>query len=54
MEKEINFGPHKIPQIEDINTYLDKKTGFKLYPVAGLLEPREFLNFLAYRLFPST
>lgn len=45
---------NNIPQISDINIYLNKKTNFNIRPCAGLLSSRNFLNALAYRTFFST
>lgn len=43
-----------IPTFQDLNSLMTRKTGFILYPVAGLINARSFLSFLAFRAFPST
>mmetsp|Transcript_16140 Transcript_16140/g.39314 ORF Transcript_16140/g.39314 Transcript_16140/m.39314 type:complete len:378 (+) Transcript_16140:251-1384(+) len=48
------YGKGAIPQISDVSSYLEDKTGFSLRPVGGLLTPRDFLNGLAFRVFHST
>ena len=45
---------NNIPQILDINNFLNKKTNFNIRPCAGLLTSRDFLNALAHRTFFST
>ena len=40
MEKECGFSDTNIPQARDISKFLTKKTGFTLWPVAGLLSSR--------------
>ena len=50
----IDFREDNIPQLQDINEYLKKKTGFHVRPVAGYLSPRDFLAGLAFRVFHCT
>ncbi|CAG9325029.1 unnamed protein product [Blepharisma stoltei] len=53
-KKHCSFREDNIPQLQDINEYLIQKTGFRLKPITGLLSQRDFLNFLAFRVFAST
>lgn len=57
LEKFINANVvcrNKIPQLRDINDYFKNTTGMFFRPTGGLLSEREFLNTLAFRVFPST
>jgi phenylalanine-4-hydroxylase len=54
MRKNCGFERNNIPQLQDVNNYLGSKTGFKFIPVSGTLAPREFLTFLAFKMFPCT
>ncbi|EGR33242.1 hypothetical protein IMG5_057970 [Ichthyophthirius multifiliis] len=44
----------QIPQLCDLDSYLQSKTNFRIKPAAGILSQREFLNALAHRVFFST
>ena len=54
MREHCGFRRDNIPQMVDINEYLSAKTGFRMNPIAGLLSARDFLNYLAFRVFAST
>ena len=44
----------RIPQLEDVNARIRPLTGFRMFPVAGLVTARAFLSFLADRIFLAT
>lgn len=54
MKRHCNYDRNTIPQQEDISSFLESQTSFKMRPVAGLLSSRDFLNGLAFRVFFCT
>jgi phenylalanine-4-hydroxylase len=54
MTRECGYSAHCVPQVRTVDEFLRHRTGFRLRPVAGLLDSRNFLNALAFRVFFST
>src|SRR6476469_3169282 len=48
------FDTDRIPQLDEVSRKVEAISGFKLEPVAGLVEPRVFLESLARGVFLST
>lgn len=51
---DIGFSQDQVPQLAELDDYLRQKTGFRIQPVSGLVNGRDFLASLAQRVFPST
>ncbi|MGH9930566.1 MAG: phenylalanine 4-monooxygenase [Pyrinomonadaceae bacterium] len=52
--KRLAFAPDRIPQLREVNEKVQAISGFRLEPVAGLVEPRVFLESLASGIFLCT
>lgn len=52
--RELAFAPDRIPQLSEVNEKVQAMSGFRLEPVAGLVEPRVFLESLASGTFLCT
>jgi phenylalanine-4-hydroxylase len=52
--KQLNFLPDRIPQLREVNEKVLAISGFRLEPVAGLVQPRVFLENLADGVFLCT
>ncbi|CAD8049191.1 unnamed protein product [Paramecium primaurelia] len=53
IENALGF-KYKIPQLSEIDAYLQAETGFRIKATHGILSQREFLNALAHRVFCCT
>jgi phenylalanine-4-hydroxylase len=52
--RRLAFAPDRIPQLREVNKKVQAISGFRLEPVAGLVEPRVFLESLASGTFLCT
>ena len=52
--QKLNFAPERIPQLREVNQKVLAISGFRLEPVAGLVQPRVFLENLADGVFLCT
>jgi phenylalanine-4-hydroxylase len=52
--KNLDFVPDRIPQLREVNEKVIAISGFRLEPVAGLVQPRVFLENLADGVFLCT
>src|SRR5437870_4373410 len=52
--RRLSFAPDRIPQLREVNEKVQAISGFRLEPVAGLVEPRVFLESLAKGVFLCT
>src|SRR5258707_12117482 len=52
--QKLNFAPQRIPQLREVNEKVLAISGFRLEPVAGLVQPRVFLENLAGGVFLCT
>ena len=52
--KRLALAPDRIPQLSEVNEKVRAISGFRLEPVAGLVEPRVFLESLAEGIFLCT
>ena len=50
----MNFDPNQIPQLREVSKKVQAISGFRLEPVAGLVQPRVFLENLAAGVFLCT
>ena len=52
--ERLDFDADRIPQLDEVSRKVEAISGFRLEPVAGLVEPRVFLESLARGVFLST
>jgi phenylalanine-4-hydroxylase len=51
---QLDFDTDRIPQLDEVSRKVEAMSGFRLEPVAGLVEPRIFLESLARGVFLCT
>ena len=52
--ERLRFSPDRIPQLREVNERVQAISGFRLEPVAGLFQPREYLENLVGGVFLCT
>lgn len=52
--RRLDLPRNRIPQLDEVSARVEAVSGFRLEPVAGLVEPRVFLESLANGVFLST
>jgi phenylalanine-4-hydroxylase len=52
--ERLSFSPDRIPQLREVSARVQAISGFRLEPVAGLVQPRVFLENLADGVFLCT
>lgn len=52
--RRLALDEERVPQLADVNVPLLASTGFSMAPVAGLVDPRTFLEYLGRDVFLST
>jgi phenylalanine-4-hydroxylase len=50
----VRLDRRQIPQLATVNQVIEKSTGFRMLPVAGLVSSRTFLSYLARSVFLAT
>ena len=54
LKQRFNWNRHSVPQLSMVNERLQQMAGFRMEPVAGLVNARTFLSYLGRRVFLST
>jgi phenylalanine-4-hydroxylase len=54
LKKEQIFQSDRIPDLKKVSDFLESYSGFRLYPVSGLLTSKQFLQGLASKIFYCT
>ena len=53
-KKKLGISNDRIPQLTEMNKRLNETTGFRLAPIKGVMNTREFLSWLSWRTMLST
>jgi phenylalanine-4-hydroxylase len=52
--EHIGFSKNKIPDFREVNTRLEKQTGWKIHVVPGIIDQANFFKMLSEKTFPSS